>query len=292
MSVDCMFVTCEHVPELDPDDRLLLQELCERGLRAAIGVWSDASVDWSEARLCLLRSTWDYHSRYNEFLEWVGRVGRVTTIRNDPHLLRWNADKSYLSDLERRGVPVVPTVWVRRNEGGRLAEIIEASGWCEVVIKPAQGAASHDVMHVRPGTAQVRAGQRHLDRLALQQDVLIQPYLGAVATYGERALIFFGGRYSHAVVKKPFDSVLVVSNARSARVDPATEEIAVATKAVQSVPSEPLYARVDLLRDDDGSVLVSEVELIEPGLYMAVHDPAVGIFADAIEDELAVGIRA
>src|SRR5271166_4543457 len=98
MSADCMLVTCEQVPKLDPDDRLLLNELRDRGLRASIGVWSDPRVDWSEARLCLLRSTWDYHTRHGEFLDWIDLVAGVTRVRNEPRLLHWNADKAYLRD--------------------------------------------------------------------------------------------------------------------------------------------------------------------------------------------------
>lgn len=287
MSIDCMLVTCEQVPTLDPDDRLLLNELRDRGFSASVAVWSDPHVDWSETRLCLLRSTWDYHIRHAEFLDWIDVVASLTCVRNDPQLLRWNADKSYLRDLKFLDVPVVPTVWLRRNDRARLADIIEASGWGDTVIKPSQGASSHGVMHVTRGVNSLAAGQAHLERLLQIQDVLIQPYLRAVATYGERALIFFGGSYSHAVVKKPFDTVLAVSNTCSARVDAADDELAVATAALQRLPVEPLYARVDLLRDDADFVRVGELELIEPGLYMAVHKPAIGIFADAIERELA-----
>ncbi|HYL26382.1 MAG TPA: hypothetical protein VEW74_01040, partial [Candidatus Nitrosotalea sp.] len=121
MSVDCIFATCEIVPELDPDDRLPVDELRRRGLRVAIAAWNDPSVNWAGARLCVVRSTWDYHRYHDEFLSWIERVAATTRIINDPSILRWNAHKSYLRDLETRGVPVVPTLWAERGERHRLS---------------------------------------------------------------------------------------------------------------------------------------------------------------------------
>jgi glutathione synthase/RimK-type ligase-like ATP-grasp enzyme len=286
VSSDCILVTCDIVPELDPDDRMLLHELRARGLTVSVGVWSDPRVNWAQARLCLVRSTWDYYRRYHEFIAWVERTASLTTIRNHPRLLRWNAHKSYLRDLERLGVPIVPTAWLERGERCSLGDFAAVRGWRDLVLKPARGAAAHDVTLVRGDAASLAAGQTRLDALLETEDVLVQPYLEAVVSYGERALIFLGGRYSHAVVKKPFDRVLVVGDEPSLSVESTPEEIDVANRAIAAVPGEHLYARVDLLNDDDGRVRVSELELIEPGLYFAVHEPARRNFADAVEREL------
>ena len=190
MSVDCILATCELVAQLDPDDRMLVDELRRRGVTVAVAVWNDPGVDWSAARLCLVRSTWDYHQRYEEFVAWIARADSLTVVKNDPHLLRWNAHKSYLRDLERLGVPIVPTRWVRQGERASLREIAETSGWESLVLKPARGAASHGVTHVRGDAASHAAGQECLDELLTRDDALVQPYLEAVVSYGERALIF------------------------------------------------------------------------------------------------------
>jgi glutathione synthase/RimK-type ligase-like ATP-grasp enzyme len=283
--IDCTLVTCENVPALDPDDRLLLDELRNRGLSVSIGVWSDPAVHWRASRLCVLRSTWDYHRRHREFLAWLESAARVTTVRNDPSLLRWNSHKSYLRDLERCGVRVVPTAWIARGSKRNLSELARRNHWSDLVMKPAHGAAAHDVRLVRANAAALASGQAHLDRMTQYQDVLVQPYLDAVVGYGERALIFIAGRYSHAVVKKPFDNVLAIGDAQSLRVEADAVEIATAAKALGAVPGRPLYARVDLLRDDSQNVCVSEVELIEPALYLGVDASARRVFADAIEGE-------
>jgi glutathione synthase/RimK-type ligase-like ATP-grasp enzyme len=283
--IDCTLVTCQLVPSLDSDDRLLLRELKKRGLRVSIGVWSDPHVDWSASRLCVLRSTWDYHHRHRDFITWIERVSALTVVRNDQQLLMWNAHKSYLRELEQLGVPIVPTEWLPQGQRRTLDEMRQKRGWHEVVLKPALGAAAHDVTHVRADPAAFAGGEAHLNGLLAKTDVLVQPYLKAVVEYGERALIFLRGRYSHAVVKKPFDTVLIVGGATSI-IEATAEEIAVATKAMAALPGAPLYARVDLLRDDANNVRVSEVELIEPGLYLAAHAPAVGALADGVEAEI------
>ncbi len=284
--IDCTLVTCEQFPALDPDDRLLADELRKRGMRVSIATWSDPKVDWSASRVCVVRSTWDYYRRYDEFIAWLDRTSELTAIRNDERLIRWNAHKSYVRDIERAGVSVVPTEWVERGASRSLADLCESRGWPAVVVKPALGAAASDVLLVRCDRASLARGQDHLDRLSPAQDVLVQPYLKSVSTYGERALMFFGGRYSHAVVKKPFDTVLVVSDERSSLVEATAEELDVAGRALNAVPGRTVYARVDLLHDDDGNALVSEVEVIEPGLYLGVHEPARSMLADAIEREL------
>jgi hypothetical protein len=284
--IDCTLVTCEAIPSLDPDDRLLFEELQRRGLRAAIATWSDLTVDWAAVGLCVLRSTWDYHSRHGEFTRWIDKASRVTNIWNAPGLVHWNADKRYLRDLELVGVPIVPTVWAKRGEAVDLRTLCGEHGLRDVVIKPSRGAAAHDVLLVHRDLASLAKGQVHLEKLLDMQDVLIQPYLDAVTTYGERALIFFQGRYSHAVIKKPFDRILAVRGSSTATVEATADEVELATRAIASVPGEAMYARVDLLRDSHDEARVNEVELIEPGLYFGACPHAVTTFADVLECQL------
>ncbi|MFZ0364582.1 MAG: hypothetical protein WAL67_10305 [Candidatus Cybelea sp.] len=286
MPMDCTLATCDHVRDLDPDDRVLLERLTMRGIKTSIAVWTDTGVDWAGTRLCVLRSTWDYHTRFNDFVHWIDRVARSTTVWNHPSLLKWSADKAYLEELRLLGVPVVPTFFVKRGESADLKHIGEGHGWHEMVIKPARGSAAQNILRVKLSGAALECAQLHLDRLALSHGALLQPYQKAVAAYGERALVFLGGHYSHAVVKKPFDTRMAVGDARCAVVQPTSEEIAVASNALRLVPGQPIYARVDLLPGEGGEVFVNEVELVEPALYLRVHDAAVTMFADLIERQL------
>lgn len=283
--MDCLLVTCSEVENLDPDDRLLAEELAKRGVSVGSAVWSDPTVDWSSSKLCILRSTWDYHRRFQEFSEWLGLISAVTTVWNPPELVRWNADKRYLRELEATGVRTVPTVWARRGNPFSLQECRERDGFRNLVIKPAKGAATHDVMLVSQNDS-LAAGQAHLDQLLEEQDVLVQPYLDSVASYGERALVFIQSRYSHAIIKKPFDRVLAVRAMTTPVAQATPSEIDLATLALSCIPLQPVYARVDLLCDASGEPCVSEVELIEPALYFGACLHAVTALADTVERHL------
>jgi glutathione synthase/RimK-type ligase-like ATP-grasp enzyme len=282
--LDCILVTCDAIPDLDPDDRLLLSELRGRHIGTMVESWRDADVNWADAKLCIIRSTWDYHKDYATFLRWIEHVASVTAIKNERHLLRWNSHKSYIKELAILGLPVIPTAWITAKMPCQLSDVCETNGWRDVVIKPARGAAAHNVRRVDGTTTD---GQSHFELVLQGQDALVQPYLGSVTEYGERALVFFNGKFSHAVAKKPFDTVLAVSNHPSTITEATTEEVNVALSAVKAAPGKSLYARVDLLRDDEGSVCISELELIEPALYLGLHGSACGALADAIEEELS-----
>lgn len=284
---DCIFATYSGLPELDPHDRLLAERLRDRGVSVAPGVWTDPSVDWSSARLCVVRSTWDYHRSHAAFMSWLDRAAAMTAVRNAPETIRWNSHKFYLRDLERVGVPVIPTEWLSRGEPASLEALCERHAWTDVIIKPAHGASSHDVLHVKAGPEGLRAGQSHLAHLLSRQDVLLQPYLHTLQSYPERALIFIGGAYSHAVEKTLFQTALPNGEAGDAPLVHAThDEIAVATRALATLTETPLFARVDLVRDDRSEVRLLELELIEPTLFLSMYPPAADALADAIVEEL------
>ncbi len=286
MVTDCIFATYDGLPNLDPHDRLLADHLRERGVSVEPGVWNDPMVDWGSARMCVLRSTWDYHRSHAAFMDWLDEIAAKTLVRNDPDLVRWNSHKFYLRDLEQSGIPIVPTVWLNCGEQCNLEDLSLAQGWSETIIKPAHGASSADVLHVRSGDLERRQGQEHLEQLLSAQDVLVQPFLHTLADYPERALIFIDGIYSHAVTKTPYQKALESGEAGDAPLVQATaDELQVAAKAVSSVPGT-LFARVDLVRDTAGQSCVLELELIEPTLFLSVYPLSAERLADTIVREL------
>jgi glutathione synthase/RimK-type ligase-like ATP-grasp enzyme len=137
------------------------------------------------------------------------------------------------------GVRIVPTVWARRGEDFNLV-CCEQHGFRDVVIKPARGAATHDVLLVHRDDDTLAEGQGHLDRLLREHDGLVQPYLDSVMSYGERALVFFENRFSHAVIKKPFDKVLAVGGSASPAAEATLDEIELATKALTMAPGRSM----------------------------------------------------
>jgi len=283
MRIDVALATCTQLPEPDADMEPLLAALRGAGLRVEALPWDAPDADFASARLTLLRSTWNYPERPSEFLAWVDRVARVTTLHNPPEVVRWNAHKSYLLDLKSRGVPVAPTHLVRRGDLEPLAHVMAARGWREVVVKPAVSAGSRGTLRVGPGPSSGERGEAHLRALAAREDALVQPYLSSVEGPGERAIVWIDGAPTHAVRKSPRFSADAESV--SAAVPIAADEAALARQAVAAAPGPTaplLYARVDVARGDDGAPVVMELELIEPSLFFLQSPAALDRYVTAV----------
>lgn len=279
---DFTFVTYDGLPDLDPDDRLAVDALEARGLRAVPAVWNSPDVEWTRAGICIIRSTWDYHLDHAGFLRWADRVASVTPLWNPPRLVRWNSNKRYLEELEQRGAPVVTTAWLSAHAPADLGMLLRSRGWSRAVVKPVVGLATRNVMMVDASSADgLRRAQSHVDMLLDEQDVMVQPYIASVDSYGERALVFIGGEYSHAAQKTAFQPLAVAGEAGETAVAATPEEIDVA-KQVAGMVEGALYARVDLVRDDSGKPIVIEFELVEPSLFLGLHPPAAERFASAL----------
>ncbi len=280
-------VTARAARGLDEDLPPLLAALDEAGVDAAVADWDDPEVDWTGFRLALLRSTWDYAERFAEFLAWAERTAKLTTLLNPPPVIRWNTDKHYLRDLARAGVPTVPTQFVEPGE--RAAHVLEGflrEGITEWVVKPAIGAGSRDAARYVSG--EDRAASDHIERLLdAGRSVLLQPYLGQIDLHGETALIYFAGRFSHAIRKGPLlrrgsapTDALFAAEQIAARV-PGADELLVAERALAALPfAAPLYARVDLIPSGDDTPCLLELELTEPSLFLAHAPDAAERFAE------------
>ena len=228
----------------------------------------------------VLRSTWDYHRRREEFLAWTERISRRVHLLNPAPVVRWNSHKSYLKELESARVPIVPT-WIGRDPLEALVAA-RSSRWREVVLKPAVSA---------DGFRTFRLDVREEDRfrasfqeVRAHSEVLMQPYMRQAERSGERSLVFFAGKFSHAFLKPP----LLAPGARGPGVRLGTpvsaspRERAIAREALAASPGPLLYARVDLIADSEGHPRVMEVELIEPALETQEASGAPGRFADAL----------
>jgi len=275
-------VTSREVPHLAADDALLLPALAGHGLDAVPVVWDDPAVAWSSFRLCVIRSTWDYHLRRDAFLAWLAHVADRTALWNPPPVVRWNSHKRYLADLAARGLPTVPTVWLPAGRPADLAALITAQGWDRAVIKPAVSASAYATILVDP--ADQAAGQAHLDRWLATRDMMVQPFLPSVGTSGERSLFFIDGRCTHAVRRAPVLGPAQQHGSLDIAVAPAADEQSLATAVLAAVAAPLLYARVDLVRDEAGAMRLLELELIEPSLYLHACPAAVDRLAVAIAE--------
>lgn len=275
-------VTCAELPDLDPDDRLLVEPLAARGIRAEAAVWNDPTVDWAAYDLVILRSVWDYPANRKEFVEWAASVPRLA---NPAVAVAWNTDKTYLRDLTRAALPVVETMWLEPDSTVTLP----TSG--THVVKPSVGAGSMDTERYDLAVPEERAlaAGHATSLLAAGRTVMVQPYLTAVDTVGESALVYFDGVFSHAVRKGPMldgTAEEVDGLYKSERIEarePSAAELAVAARVLTEIPVGPLpYARVDLIPAADGTPTLLELELTEPSLFLAYAEGAAERFADTI----------
>lgn len=278
MSARIALATSAEFPDLDEDGPVLRAALSGRGLAAEPAVWTDARVDWSSYDLVVVRSTWDYAPRRDEFLAWADRVGAATRLVNAPDVLRWNTDKAYLRDLAAAGLPVVDTSWLEPGDEVVLPE----QG--EYVVKPAVSAGSKDTNRYLAAEHGDRAARHARDLLAAGRAVMVQPYLPAVDTYGETALLFFAGEFSHAVRKGPMLQPVMDFVAGAFQVEriaprvPSDAEREVAERVLDALRFDRhalAYARVDLVPGVDSAPTLLELELTEPSMFL-VHDEAAG----------------
>ncbi|MGC1208343.1 MAG: hypothetical protein WA880_10365, partial [Ornithinimicrobium sp.] len=257
--------TSVEVADLDDEGQDLAAELRRRGAEATAAVWDDETIDWSAYDLVVVRSTWDYATRREQFLQWAARISAVTTLANDAATLSWNTDKRYLLDLAAGNVPIVPSTFI---EPGQSPQHDLLDG--EHVAKPSVSAGSKDTLRLGPHEAD--RSTAHVERiLASGRTALIQPYVEGIDTDGETALLFIDGKFSHAVCKAAIlrpgaDLVdgLFAAEEITPR-EPSRAERDIADRALVAIPGDqiPLYARVDLLPSPAGPVLL-ELELAEP----------------------------
>lgn len=265
------------------DDRLLIAALAARGLPAVRVDWARPDVDWSRFRAAVFRTTWDYFHRFDEFRAWLRDAESRTRLINAAPTVWWNLDKHYLGDLAARGVPVAPTRFLERGSRETLQQVIEETGWSWAVVKPCvSGSARHTYRFDRDGAA---ALEPVVAELLAAESLLVQPFLHDIVERGEDTLMVIDGRVTHAVRKKPKRGDFRVQDDHGGTVEslePVPEQVALAERAMACCEPSPLYGRVDMARDATGSLVVMELELIEPELWLRRHPPAADDLAEAI----------
>ncbi|HIV56825.1 MAG TPA: hypothetical protein H9902_02610 [Candidatus Stackebrandtia faecavium] len=273
--------TCRKLPDLDEDEALIVPPLRQRGHFVEVEIWDDAAVNWSSYDAVIVRSCWDYQDRVDDFLDWAARVPR---LHNPASVLRWNLDKTYLRALADRGVPTVPTRWIEPGD-----ELQEQHGrW---VLKPTVGAGSRNAgVYNLPEEADLAVA--HVARLhALGKTVMAQPFLHSIESHGEHGLLYFGGSYSHTILKSAMLTgphgrdvgLYKDENIASSEATPTQKAVAeAALAAAVDDPAELLYARVDLVETDRGPAVL-ELELSEPSLYYGFDPGSQMRMVDAID---------
>lgn len=230
--------------------------------------WDDPEQDWSDYGAVIVGTTWDYWDHHDAFLKTLRRIERTTRLFNSAALIEWNSHKGYLRALEQKGARLIPTLWIDQVDAARAAEAFCLLGSEDLVFKRQVGAGAD--------------GQYRLTRDSPLPDMphpmMVQPFLAKIQEEGEYSFIFIDGRFCHALLKtaKPGDyRIQSTYGGQETPITPESADLAAAEAVLQTLTETPLYARVDMLRGDDGDLLLMELELIEPYLY-PIEGPDLG----------------
>ena len=270
------------------EDRLVMQALERQGFKVARKSWADPDFDWADTHAAIFRTTWDYFNRFAEWQQWLEHVSQKTMLINPIEMARWNMDKHYLGELAQRGINIPETRYIEPGEKTDLATLHETTGWTDTILKPCiAGSARHTY---RLHKDKLSAHEDLFQQLITKEAMMLQPFQVNVVSQGEISIMLMGGTYTHAVIKnaKPGDfRVQDDFGGTVALYEPNAEEIAFAQQVVEACNSLPAYARVDIIRDNDGALALIELELIEPELWFRLHPPAADVLAEHLHNQFA-----
>lgn len=273
-----------YVQQVLEEDGLVHQALEAAGYRVNRVAWS-SDFDWTSTRFALFRTPWDYSENFEAFSAWLAKTRTQVHFINAVTSIYWNSDKHYLLDLAKVGVAVPDTFFVEKGSTTTLATLHQQLGWTFSVLKPAIAAGGRHTYRLNP-TNWVNH-EAVFQELIASETMMLQPFLEQILTKGELALMVVGGRVTHAVRKMAKVGDFRVQDNFGGRVEahtPTAEQIALAQCAVAACPGTPLYARVDLVWDNQDQLVVSELEIFEPEMWFRFHPPAATSLATAIGD--------
>jgi hypothetical protein len=267
-TVQIAFATSRTYRSIDTEIPLLVTAATARGHQAESPIWDDPEVDWSSYDAVVVRSCWDYTGRREEFLAWARSV---PTLHNPAPVIEWNTDKVYLREFAADGTPIIDTCWnVRAGD-----DIGDHDEW---VCKPSVSVGSQDTAR---WTSREEVYAHSAELIATGRTSMVQPYIQSVDTHGETAMIFLGGTFSHAIRKGQLlhkgegvrqdrhDRESITPRAPTAAQHEIAAESLASVARILDLDAPLLYARVDLVTAADGSLLVIELELTEPSLFIA-----------------------
>ena len=272
-----------YVENVITEDRLLTQELEQLGLKVTRTFWDNDSFDWSATRFALFRATWDYFHRFNEFHYWLKKTAQQIQFINPYSVIKWNLDKHYLQILQQEGINTPPTVFIKKGMLVTLRELLTQKKWKKAILKPAiAGGAWHTYFLDESNVDQY---QDIFQQLISNESMLLQEFQEHIITKGELSFMVFGGKYSHAILKRAKQGDFRVQDDFGGTVhsySASTEEKKFAEQAVAQCKQLPVYARVDVMWDNNNQLCLSELEMIEPELWFRSDDCAAKAMADAI----------
>ena len=265
------------------EDAYVVKALEKKGLNVIRTYWDNPDFDFSETEVTLFRTIWDYFHRFKEFSKWLNKVKTKTKLINPPELIFQNIDKHYLKELSDKGINIPKTYFTDKGDKRTLAELHKEFDLKESVLKPCiSGAGRHTYKLSENNISEYEEIYR---KLISEEDMMLQEFQRNIYEKGELAFMIFDGKFSHAVLKKGKKGDFRVQDDFGGKVyayEATEEEIKFAESVVSAVKPSPVYARVDIIRDNANKPAVGELELIEPELWFRFYPPAADLLADAV----------
>ena len=282
----CAFLTLAERGNYVIDDERAYAPLADLGWQVDAVPWNSAAADWHAYELVVIRSTWDYQVQPEKFLAVLAEIeASGTRLENPRSIVEWNIRKTYLRDLDARGVAIVPSVFLERLGSDTLGSIFASLGTDEVVVKPQIGATAKGAFRLQRDT--LSRQQKEVEAYYANTALLAQPYMPHIASEGEYSLFYFNGAYSHAILKTPKARDFRSQEEHGASIRSMDIEDALRVcgqRAIDAIGQTLLYARADFVRGDDpADFRLMELELIEPSLYLRTDKDAPRRFARAID---------
>lgn len=278
-----------YIDQVLKEDGLVKTALENLGYSVKIVDWADKHVNWSDFKICVFRTIWDYFHRFKEFSEWLDKVKDQTMFVNSIDQILWNVDKHYLSDLSDHGVPIVETYFVEQNDERSLQDIYNATGWNKIVLKPCVSGGGRHTYLLDSST--LSEHEQVFSELISNEAMMVQPFIESITEKGEVSHVVIAGKYSHSVLKLAKSGDYRVQDDFGGSVHDYTaseEEIAFAEFAAKACSPLPSYARIDVVWGNKSELLIGEIELIEPELWFRNFPEA----ADALAIEVGKKFKA
>ncbi|SNR15372.1 ATP-grasp domain-containing protein [Tenacibaculum jejuense] len=257
------------------EDDLVQKALEKEGLKVTRLSWDNPDFNWSNTKYVLFRTTWDYFDRFTEFSAWLKTIRQQTKLINSEAIIRWNLDKHYLLDLQKKGIHICESYFIEKGESNSLQEIAAKHNLENFVIKPCISGAGRHTYKITSET--IAEYENTFQKLIAEEAFIVQPFQKNIVEKGEISLIIINGKFTHAVLKiaKPGDFRVQDDFGGTVHdYKPTSQEIAFAEKAVLACNELPVYARVDIFTDNDNKLAIAELELIEPELWFRNHPEA------------------
>ena len=291
---DVTLVTCRAYYEPDKitpyiqnilyEQELLKSSLEAQGLKVNVTFWDNPSYKWQETKSLLFRTVWDYFERFDEFWEWLEQVKTKTRLINSYELIKWNIDKHYLKDMSSWGIETVPTYFADKGCNMKLHEIAKRNQWKDLVIKPAISASAFKTYKILAN--EIQANEKLFNSLVQERNMLVQPYFETITQLGEASLMVLDGKFTHAILKKAQPGDFRVQDDFGGTVHnyiPTKAEINFAEEVFKTCKTKPVYGRVDIVWDNDKNFYLSELEILEPELWIRNYPKCAERIAEAVD---------